>query len=139
MSRSPSGERAICELESIEQKRIAASDAQAWGFPREILPPEISDSYWFRLGTGVVFWYERVPHTPDLWIHLAIAPHLRSRWPVRTWVRESESIARKKGANCLRYLPFGDERDFPVVGYLTRIGWLVDEFGLFKSLGVRNG
>lgn len=129
------GERLFRELASFEDRQGAASEAVAWGFPREISHDEIQDSYWFRLGDDVIFWFESVESLPGLWIHLAVSPPSRYRWPAVRWLFLSEQIARELGHDRLHYNPFGDERDGKIPNYLARLGWVPNGYGMTRMLG----
>lgn len=133
------GERFFRELTSLDDRRSAASDAIAWGFPREIDDDEVRGSFWFRLEDRLVFWFERVPGFTDLWLHLVVAPTYRYRWPVIDWIEAYQAAAIAKGAKRVRYQPFGDDRDGKVPEYLARIGWTSDALGPCKVLEAAHG
>lgn len=116
---------------------LAARDAVDWGYPRPIEFDEVFKGAWYRLGEGVVFWYVAAAEEPGLWLHLCVDPEYRLRWPARRWLKEMEAIAIELGADRLRCSPM--EEDIAVPNYLTRLGWVPDEYGLCKRLGERYG
>lgn len=100
----------------------AAEDVATWGFPRSIEADEVVHGTWFRMGKGVVFWFE-APHpqaTDAALLHLAVAPRYRSRWPVNRWAVAVEIVAELMGAS--RLLAAFPE-DCPERDYAIRLGW----------------
>ncbi len=116
--------RELVELDAI----LDAADAVcSWGFPRAISQPEIASGLWFRMGHGVVFWFEAFQSdAPDsAFIHLCVDPNARSRWPVRRWHIAAQVIAELMGARWLVASPCSGA----ILDYALRLGWrAVGEF-----------
>ena len=129
------GESAFREMTTDGDVADAAADAVRWGFPRSIPIHEREMSFWFRYGPRVVFWYQPAPGTSDLWIHLAVHPQYRKAWGQRRWVIVAEALAEILGAERLRFFPVEDQTE-EVPGYLTRLGWEQEAYGLSRALGV---
>jgi len=110
------------ELVDAAEVVEAAEDVTAWGFPRTIEPDEFIYGAWFRMGRGVVFWFEAPhPQAPAAAIvHLAVAPRYRSRWPVKRWAVAVEIVAELMGAT---HLLAAFPEDCPQRDYALRLGW----------------
>lgn len=121
----------VRELEEWPDVLDAASEARLWGFPRPIDLTELEGGVWFRMGRGVVWWYEPPnPRTPGYaWLHLAVAPRLRGRWPVRRWQSAAEVCAELMGASALVFVPVAGDDE--IVRYALRAGWTRQESGHF--------
>ncbi len=112
----------------------AVEDAERWGFPRDITITEIASSEFYWLRPGVVFWLERHWKLPEArWLHLAVDPVYRKRWPVRDWLSGVRCLAELDGAEELRFAPLG-QSEAPWE-YLRRLGWQRDGMHLVKRLG----
>ena len=123
----------IRELTEPDDIREAAEDAQTWGFLRPIEPHEITLGSWFRMGRGVVWWYEppleEVPGAAFL--HMAVAPRVRGHWPIRRWHIAAQVIAELMGASYL----LAQVESPQVKAYLVRLGWREDGPRVYLVLG----
>lgn len=116
----------------------AAEDAATWGFSRPIEPDEIIHGAWFRMGEGVVFWFE-APHEADptaAILHLVVEPSARLHWPVRRWDAAVDVIAELMGSTHLLAAPICDKTR----AYMLRLGWQAsDGPRLVRWLGGSHG
>ena len=103
--------------------------AREWGFPREVVPVELTQAEWFQ-GDGIVFWLEHYEPVTSTWfVHVAVDPERRpARWPVRRWIRFIERFAASHGASELGFVGCGTYGE--AEGYLRRLGWRDTSFGL---------
>lgn len=123
----------LLDLESDMLEAVA--DVGAWGFPRPIDDSEL-EGVWYRMGKGVVWWYEKshdwMPGAA--WCHLAVAPRLHGgAWPVRRWTYAVELEAEILGAEALIFAPLPNQGQ--ILKYLTQLHW--KPWGQFwlKALG----
>lgn len=115
----------------------AAEDVLTWGFPRPIYQHELEAGAWFRMGKGVVWWYEppqECTEPGDLWIHFAVAQRVRHVWPIRRWMTATQIIAELVGGERLVFSP---TKGCPEISeYAIRAGWKADKNGrLLLPLG----
>lgn len=130
------GESLPVELGSFDECERAATDAVAWGFPREPEHDEIKASYWYRLGPDVVFWYEPDPVDPtSMAIHIAVRPEARGYWPGRVMLRNYLRLAHAHGAKNLFSFPLDDVSG----SILERLGWTPFDGGLVRNLEFLDG
>lgn len=119
----------------ILEVELAAALVEAWGYPRKVEPYELEAGDWFRLGSLVVWWYEpedaRLPGCRFL--HLAVAPAARRRWPVRSWHELAQALAVMLGAARLVVADF--EESGHVAAYLRRLGWTAEGPFMVRPLG----
>ena len=123
------------QLETAAKVAEAIEDVQAWGFPRPIDDSELRGA-WFRMGRGVVWWYEEWrADMPDAgWVHLAVAPRLHGgAWPVRRWTVAVEIVGEIIGASVLLFAPLPNQGQ--VVEYLRRLNWKPQGDFMVKPLG----
>ncbi len=126
------GESLFKRLDGGAEIARAVSDAEAWGFPRSVQPREVAEADWFRLGPSVVFWFEHYAEVPIYFVHIAVEPEARKRWPVRPWLRFIEQYARDAGADALGFVRCeGSEQSDD---YLRRLNWGETEYGRVKPL-----
>ena len=125
----------VRELVELEESKRAAEDVETWGFPRTIEHSEIAGGYWFRMGQGVVWWYEpadeRAPQYAQ--IHLAVAPRVRHHWPIRRWLTIAEAVAEMMGAESLLFAPV--QKEDQIVQYALRLGWRPMGSAFVRDLG----
>lgn len=144
------------ELESTEDRTRAAEDALTWGFPRPVESVEIECGFWFRMGKGVVWWFQRPELIEDpgtflkdqfgydghamivAGLHLATAPRVRGQWPVRTWWSITMALAEIVDVDALFIATMPEDCKTP--DYLSRLGLRQTPSGLwFQRLGDREG
>lgn len=109
----------------------AAEDVAVWGFPRPIDESELIHGSWFRMGKGVIWWYEAPTHgeQTSAFMHFATAPRFAKRWPIRRWFGAVQVVAELMGAERLIFSPTeGDDR---IADYALRLGWETDALGRF--------
>lgn len=123
------------ELDDIPERLVAAQDVMIWGFPRPVTEGEIELGFWFRMGKTVVWWYEAPNPSRPLaaLIHLAVAPRVRSRWPVRRWLVAAEVVAEMMGAEELVFAP--EHKTSEIVRYAVKLGWKPEGPRFAKPLG----
>jgi len=111
----------------------AASDAEAWGFPRVIRPSEIVEADWFRMGP-VVFWFQHLPEVSTTYfVHIAVNPEARCRWGARRWLRWIEAYIHDQGGTEIGFIP-ADEGSEAAEEYLRRLGWDETPYGLARAV-----
>jgi hypothetical protein len=122
-------------LQTEVSRLEAALDARVWGYPRSITFDEIEYGAWYGWGDVLVFWLHRGGGKPedDVYVHLAVDPEVRKRWPVRRVGIVIEALAELHGGHRLRFMP-GDGFD-EMAGYLKRIGWREVDGDLVSELG----
>ena len=130
------GELRSQRLETFDEVVFAVADVALWGFPRFTTRTERDQGLWYRLGDSVVFWFEAYPSCSTHFVHLAVAPEARKRWPVRRWLREIDRLALENGAQAIGFVPAPGCEE--AEGYLRRLGWQDAEHWLEKSLTVGN-
>ena len=126
--------REITTLDDIIQ---AARDATAWGFDRHIAPDELDLGTWFRMGQGVVFWFEApYPEAPGAaFVHGAVDPECRGWWPADRWNIAIQVIAELMGSTYIVAAPITSEsRDYGLA-----LGWVEDGPRIVLPLGGVHG
>ena len=129
------GEWRLLQLEDRPEIVRAAEDVATWGFPRPVVPVEVDLCSWFRMGRGLVFWFEPPCDLEpgDARMHLAVAPRLHSAWPVRRWDYACQIVAELLGANRIIFTPCpGDVRTGE---YAVRLGWVREGQSYVRALG----
>lgn len=121
-------------LSSVEEVADASADASAWGFPRPIHPIERDMGRWFRIAHQGVFWFEHYAGCDVHFVHLAIAPEHRRRWPVRAWLRFIARHVRDSGGKAIGFVAGSGFSE--AASYLRRLGWTPTPYGLEKPLEV---
>lgn len=124
----------LCELVQPADIQRAVEDVAVWGYPRPIEPSETACGAWFRMGQGVVFWYERIEEVQTCaFVHLAVAPRVRSRWPVRRWDTAAQIMAELMGFDRLVFFPCNEDLQTPQ--YALRLGWRAQGDCYVRDLG----
>jgi hypothetical protein len=129
------GEWRLIQIETRPEIERAADDVTAWGYPRPVIPREIELCQWFRMGKGLVFWFEPPCELEpgDARVHLAVAHRYRSAWPVRRWDYASQIVAELLGAQRMLFTPCpGDVRTGE---YAVRLGWQRAGQSYVRNLG----
>lgn len=111
---------------------------RAWGYPRELVEHELSESLWFRYGEDVLAWLH---HDGELGyghvlLHVCSAPASRGRIYARPFLHGMEVLAMVADGDVLVA-----RRPLPEVvsDYLERLGWTANAAGWYKPLGGDRG